>query len=237
MGFALITTAIVAGLGAIAYWMPRWPLQPLASAMMPSVITHFETAMKNEFALTIDDVTQGEVDAFCEILDILVQTEHKVTFFVISDCKTNPRSVALLKRAIKEGHLLSNHGMTNRMHARLSAKDLQQEIDDCDTFIQSLYDSCGIPRPRPLYYRPGSGMISTPMFKLSPIHYVTLGNIYPHDPAIRFPLINYLYLKGHPVHDGDIVILHNRQWTPALLRMWLPTLEHRSFPLNYFDKV
>ena len=65
---------------------------------------------------------------------------------------------------------------------------------------------------------------------------VTLGTVYPNDPIFLIPWWNYWYLRLH-IAGGDIVILHDRMWTPKMLDNLLPWLDHvniRSVPLVQF---
>jgi peptidoglycan/xylan/chitin deacetylase (PgdA/CDA1 family) len=188
----------------------------------------------NKIALTFDD---SPYTSLHEILHILDQYEEKATFFIISGQVTTQYK-EILKQAIKNGHQLGNHGHTNSMHALKSHNVLSDEITKCDNIIKQIYSEANVPLPKQMVYRPGCGLFNSMMLKLvKKLNYkLALGSVYPNDPIVIFPLINYLYLTYHIDH-GDIIILHDRRWTPQMLEMLLQWMNLHKFQSVTLDEI
>merc|ERR1712129_26924 len=58
-----------------------------------------------------------------------------------------------------------------------------------------------------------------------------ISNCFCHDPCIRSPRANALYLKCR-VRPGAIVCIHDRPWTPETLRRALPRLANKGMKLT-----
>jgi peptidoglycan/xylan/chitin deacetylase (PgdA/CDA1 family) len=173
----------------------------------------------------------------------------KATFFVIADEKT--RSSETIKshliNAIRDGHQLANHGTSETTHAFLSANALKSEVEQCDSFLNQLYEQAAnkndndrqtLSKP-PItidnnvnlkFYRPGGGLINPNTMSASqlPMHCLTLGTVYPHDPFSTSDWLNFQLIRAK-LAARDVVILHDRRWTPALLRRLLPWMQQNSF--------
>jgi len=78
------------------------------------------------FALTFDD---APTDNFERMLDVLKEHHVPATLFVIGDKLRDPESVALLKRAEKEGHLIENHSWDHPHLSKLSDDEIRHEIE------------------------------------------------------------------------------------------------------------
>jgi peptidoglycan/xylan/chitin deacetylase (PgdA/CDA1 family) len=182
----------------------------------------FVTKDVENIALTIDDVIYDK-SAFEEILSLLDSYNVKAVFFLIGG-SVNDENRPILIKAIKSGHVLGNHGMTNSMHASLSRINVEKEIKDCDNIIEELYKDANIKREKK-YYRPGHGFISSHISQIccNEGYKVILGSVYPRDPYITSPYINYIFITDR-IKDKDIIILHDREWTPHLLYILIPEL-------------
>jgi len=215
-----------------AYWMPKSIILSLGK-FYPMILTHTQKSIidsnKNnkvkQIALTFDDVPYSKDGSFREIIKLLDKHNMKGTFFVISN-NVNETSRKLLVDIVKNGHQLGNHGKKDIMHFKLNKENLTKEIMDCDKLIKSIYSEANVDQPKTMLYRPGCGFFNNMMLNLcEELNYIlTLGSVYPYDPAIQFPIINYLYLKYHISSSeiiNDIVILHDRSWTPSMLDMFL----------------
>lgn len=53
---------------------------------------------------------------------------------------------------------------------------------------------------------------------------LALGSVYPSDPIVFSNYLNYLYLIAH-IEPGDVIILHDRRWTPPMLDRLLPWMK------------
>ena len=65
---------------------------------------------------------------------------------------------------------------------------------------------------------------------------VALGSVYPNDPVMIFPWLNYLYLILH-ISAGDVVILHDRKWTVPMLKMLLPWMKKKGYDSVILNKM
>lgn len=85
--------------------------------------------------LTFD---QGYENGFTEpILDTLRSKNVKAIFFLTGDYAK--REPGLIKRMIKEGHILGNHGMTHASLPELSDNELEKEVTDLHEYILENY--------------------------------------------------------------------------------------------------
>jgi len=171
---------------------------------------------ENKIILTIDDIPYDDKN-FEIILNILNKYNCKATFFVISSLVTN-KNKNLLLNAIKSGHHLANHGIHNVMHARYNYSELEYEIETCQKKINELYIEANIKKPKIKYFRPGCGLVTNDMNKycIDNNYKIVLGTNYCSDPHISNLWLNKFYIKQH-LKDNDIIILHDRKWTPKLL--------------------
>jgi peptidoglycan/xylan/chitin deacetylase (PgdA/CDA1 family) len=97
----------------------------------------------------------------------------------------------------------------------LSQTELRREIETLDAVIE--------PHRRPnqtKWFRPGSGWFTPSVLRTAnELGYsVALGNIYPHDPQFEDPQRNADFILQR-VHEGSIIIIHDRPATPELLNI------------------
>lgn len=203
------------------------------------VLAKYDTPNKKTIFLTIDDVPYKE--SFEKIVDVLNKYNTRATFFVISDFITN-KNTPILLNAITSGHELANHGKTNKMAYRLTSKNFIYEIDECNRALINLYRKAG-KEFYSKFYRPGCGFFHEKMIKILDNKNMTLvlGSVYPYDPQISSSTINLAYLKSK-ISPGDIIVIHDRNWTIPLLEKLIPWLKNNNFDLltlsdsNYFKK-
>lgn len=215
----------------ICYWIPKFLIVHNGlNRFYPLVLTH--NSHQKDIALTFDDVpydNQNIGSSFEKILDVLDKYNMKATFFMISDYVTS-QNEHLLIRAIKTGHQIGNHGKTNSLHVIKSLDALEKEIDACDFKIRQLYEKANVPLPKTMVYRPGCGLFTQKMINLieKKNYKLTLGSVYPNDTFMMSGIINYYYLINH-IQKGDIVIMHDRGWTPGLLEWLLPWCKKNNY--------
>jgi peptidoglycan/xylan/chitin deacetylase (PgdA/CDA1 family) len=166
--------------------------------------------------LTIDDVPY-ETGEFEKILDVLNKYKCKATFFVISSL-VNESNRHLLISAIKNGHHLANHGVHNTMHALYYYDSLYNENEPCQQLINNLYKEAGVEKPKVKYFRAGVGIVTNAINRYCKDndYKIVLGTNYCSDPRISNVWLNEYYIKTH-LKPNDIIILHDRKWTPELL--------------------
>jgi len=213
---------------ATYYWLPKpIVLNMLLDRFFPQILSRVKTD-KGQIALTFDDLPYG---SHKEIIDLLNRNNMKGTFFMISGYLT-PDNEELFVDAVKQGHQLANHGQTNSMHALKSKEELHKEVNHCHDAIVRIYEKAGVPLPAHMFYRPGCGLFNKAILALSEQekfkgYQVALGSVYPNDPIVASSSINYWYLTQH-IEKGDVVILHDRKWTPGMLEKLLPWLTDKK---------
>ena len=203
----------------------------------PSVLTCARSG-RRRVAITIDDVPDGDVGSLEKILAELRAYNVCATFFVIASEDARVLENTLVDAVRNTRHQLANHGTSNCKHALLSAKEIREQVESCATFIDRVYNLAGRQAPRQRFYRPGSGFFTPSMFSLN--HRVTLGTIYPHDARISWVWLNVAFVKARlwlSGFDGDIVILHNRPWTPFVLRRIIPWLQEQNVEFVTLTKI
>lgn len=186
--------------------------------------------IKKTVYMTIDDVINN--DSFEEILDVLDEFNVKSTFFVISSL-INEKNIKLLSRAIQSGHHLANHGKTNCKHFLCSYNEFYDEIIDCEKLIEKIYIENNISKPKILYFRPGSGYVSKDIYDICKInnYKIVLGSIYPLDTKLPFPNLLYYYIITK-IKPNDIIILHDRKFTPSVLKKTLNYLKNNNYQIK-----
>lgn len=242
------------------YWLPKCIFITFLNKYCPSVLTHRSNKEK-KIALTFDDVPYGSHEGIVRLLD---RFQMKGTFFMISDAlrygdmehmkylnvdymSSHGKQITQtfkdarksnLAKIVHEGHQIANHGKTNSMHALKTYKSLAQEIETCDKDISDIYNLAGVSPPKTKFYRPGCGLFTSITTRYCRDHNykLTLGSVYPNDPIFFIPYLNYWYIRWH-LESGDVVIFHDRPWTPQMLRYLLPWLEKEGYKCVTLDEL
>jgi len=209
----------------MVYWLPKIIFIIFLENYYNDIVVRNKEIKYNYVALTFDDIPLGN---YFEIINLLDYYNMKATFLIISD-QVNEYDKYILINAVKNNHQLANHGKTHDMHYTKSIIDLSYEIQDCDKIINEIYFEANITNNNIKYYRPGSGFFGNTMLNyLSNNKYkLLLGSVYPWDVYIKNPTINFYYIKFH-IEPGDIIIMHDRNWTIDLLKKLLPWLQSNS---------
>lgn len=200
----------------VIYWQPRWFIHLLSS--WRTECTWYSPHGRR--VLTIDDAPGRAME---EILQILQETGCHCTFFCIGS-QVDESNRATLVRAIREGHHIANHGWRDARAGLQNHSQLMEEIWRTGELISELYREAGVEEPEIKYYRPGCGLYGPRLAKIAeklPGYRLVLGSLYPHDPQVPFSGINLFHIGSRWTND-DILILHDRSWTPATLRALLP---------------
>ncbi|KRX02398.1 Glycoside hydrolase/deacetylase, beta/alpha-barrel [Pseudocohnilembus persalinus] len=199
-----------------------------------SVIYYIEKPKFKQISLTIDDVPYGYEK---QIIGILDKLQIKATFFLIAN-NLQEEQIQFFAQAVKNGHQIANHGISNSIHALKNEKKFIKEILTCEKEIKKIYKISGKQMPKQKIYRPGSGFFNKRMIKnLKKLDYkIILGNNYPHDPQFPIPFLNEWYILRR-VEEGDIIILHDRKCTQKLLNSLLPKLIERGFKFKTIDEI
>ena len=184
---------------------------------------------KPRIALTFDDVpynTRWCSSAMPAILNLLRQHQCQATCFVIGSLVKESPEAQMLRGGIATGHLeLGNHGQTNSKHASLpNAASVECELTNCQAICK--YRELSLSN----YYRPGCGQVSLAILDAARNkgQTIVLGDVYSFDCWFPLPLLHWAFILNK-VRDGSIVILHDRPWTPLLLKYLLPGLRAHGF--------
>ncbi|WP_432842145.1 polysaccharide deacetylase family protein [Dactylosporangium sp. CA-092794] len=116
----LIGLALLALLGAAAYWLLMSPFAP-SSRDYP----YRGPAAERVVALTFDDGPNEPYTS--QMLDILAEHGIRATFFHVGQCVERHPEVAL--RAIEAGHVLGNHSMSHRFGTYLRPRAYEREVE------------------------------------------------------------------------------------------------------------
>jgi peptidoglycan-N-acetylglucosamine deacetylase len=211
------------GLAAVAatlLWLqPEWLLDQLA-ARYPGCLYRVPTD-RRVVALTLDD---GPDSLTPSILDELRQHSARATFFLLSS--RVPGHEATVRRIVREGHELANHGTTDRAAIRLAPDEFAQDLADAKRALEAF--------GRVRWARPGSGWYSQRMVVQMGRsgHRCALGSVYPFDAAIPWSWLSRRHLLAN-VRPGAIIVLHEgggrTRRTLAVLRDALPELRARGY--------
>jgi len=211
-----------------------------------NVICKNERVTRKVCALTIDDAPSQDADLFERLLDVLKLHKVRVTFFIAASYVSTRKHEELLKRAIAEGHLLSNHCSEDRSYFWYNAKDFEADLKNCQQTIDR-FQTTDTER----WFRPPNGQLSGTMTKvlLSQGYKIALGDVWGQDPAISDVeyQANYLVSETRP---GSISIIHcperkkgklsHRVQTLPILEKALPRLladGYEFLTLNALDRT
>lgn len=193
-------------------------------ARFPEVLFQAQTT-KKIVALTIDDTPSVHTN---QILDILKDNDASATFFVIGG--QVPGNEQILSDIVKAGSELGNHAMHDEPSISLPSADLDRQIREVDSLINSAYKDAGKKRG-PNYFRPGSGVFSQRVLDVvTTAGYRTiLGSIYPHDPFISVWRMNAWHILSM-LRPGAVIICHDRRsWTVPMLKKVVPAMKKKGY--------
>lgn len=223
---------IIVGIMLIIYWLPKFIVINALECLYPKIITR--NPKSKYTSLTFDDMPNGNHKAIIEILD---SYGMKGTFFIISGQITT-HDMDIFIDAVKNGHQLANHGHTDSAHFLKIPYQFLKEITKCDNKIKEIYTIAGVDLPKKMFYRPGCGVFNRKIMDIIPLfqYKLALGSVYPNDPLIRNSNINYWYLKWHIDH-GDAVVLHDRPWTPPMLKKLCKWMQQHGLKSVTMDEL
>lgn len=172
-------------------------LNPTIPSLVRTPGTYYmATTQEKVVALTFDD-GPDPIDTPV-ILDILKEKEVRATFFVLGKAaQSNP---ALLKRLVKEGHEIGNHGFSHDYKQRYLVK----EMDQTD---QAVFAATG---NHTYFYRPPGGLVSKPQLEAAKQngHLVVLWSVDSKDwrnPGVK-PIVDNVMKNVFP---GSIILMHD----------------------------
>ena len=148
-----------------------------------------------------------------QILDVLKANEMPAAFFLVGNyIEKNPD---LVRRMVREGHIVGNHTMHHYDMSRLSDKAaFSKELTDLEALYQ---ETVGAPMPK--YYRPPQGIYSEENLKMAQeLGYKTVfwSLAYVDWNNDSQPTPEQAFRKLLPrTHNGAVVLLHSTSKTNA----------------------
>jgi peptidoglycan/xylan/chitin deacetylase (PgdA/CDA1 family) len=191
------------------------------------------TGNGKQLFLTFDD---GPLYCTPRILDLLAETNHKATFFVIGRNLHNPQLRQFAVRALREGHDIGNHSYNHPDFSTISARRAFKEIWATHLLIQEIIAEAGVePEEQDLYFRFPYGVDGNRSNReavrqfLGELNYGTAWwDLDTHDWQMElrwFPRspsrVIAMLTKARPL---DVVLLHDRDKTARYLPQMLKTL-------------
>lgn len=151
-----------------------------------------------------------------QLLDGLAARGAKATFFILgqsideSICSEKvPKNRALVKRMIKEGHVVGNHSYSHPLLSKCSKEKVREELTRTSELIKELTGAY------PIYMRPPGGAAATapwvreianPMITVCWGYFDTKDWKYKNKERIVKIIVDH-------VIDGDIILLHDNYVT------------------------
>jgi len=162
-----------------------------------------------EVALTFDDAPCDPA-MMAKLLDILKRRGANATFFVISSfVKKSDAHKEIMKRAVREGHEVANHGCYDKPMNQMTESQFKQQLLECEEVLLDLNPDFG-KYGHPKLFRAPCGIQSSVMTKVLKDHgyQSILGLCYSFDANIHNqPQFHFKTLKSL-LFSGSIVIQH-----------------------------
>lgn len=211
---------------------------PVANATMDYLkkfdAYYAEDTDKKELFLTFDAGYENGHTA--KILDTLKKHHVKATFFVVGNfIETSPD---LVKRMVKEGHLVGNHTFTHPDMSEIATEEaFRQELAK----LEDLYEKTTGKKMKK-YYRPPQGKYSESNLKMAKkMGYHTIFwslayvDWYESDQPTREEALEKMVPRIHP---GAIVLLHSTSATNAqVLDELLTKWEDKGYSFKRVDQL
>lgn len=211
---------------------------PVANASMDYLkkfdAYYAEDTDKKELFLTFDAGYENGHTA--KILDTLKKHNVKATFFVVGNfIETSPD---LVKRMVKEGHLVGNHTFTHPDMSEIATEEaFRQELSK----LEDLYEKTTGKKMKK-YYRPPQGKYSESNLKMAKeMGYHTIFwslayvDWYESDQPTREEALEKMVPRIHP---GAIVLLHSTSATNAqVLDELLTRWEEKGYSFKRVDQL
>lgn len=215
----------------------RCTLMGVASGTRGGNVFFYKDGETRKIALTIDDAPSRSVEHFRQLLDVLKESRVLVTFQVISDHASTEEHVDLLRRAVQEGHQLTNHSTKDQKCLGLTEEEFEERLDACQTFIEGI--SPGVRK----WFRPPSGFMNATMRRvlLRKGYEVCLGDCFSSDPKVD-DVDFHVRTLSRAVRGGSVLILHCpestcRQQTLELIPRLASELRNLDFEFATLDEL
>lgn len=231
---ARIRRLVAAALGVLVLVAVLWWLSPLlfrAADRVSGGALYRVPGADSAVALTIDDAPTPAGTR--EILGVLEEYGARATFFLIG--RRAARHPAPVRELIRAGHGLGHHMWRDERSLGLDSAVFERRLVRTD----SLLDRFG---GGTRWLRTGGGLYSSSMRRTARRHgyRIVLGDVYPFDPAVRWPALTARMILAW-VEPGSIIILHDGEGraarTAEVLRRILPALERRGLEVVTLDEL
>lgn len=172
-------------------------------------------------ALTVDDAPTRPGTR--EILRALEEHGARATFFLIG--RRAARHPDLVEELLRRGHGVGHHMWWDERSLGLDSAVFETRLERTDSVLGRFGGS--------RWLRPGGGLYSTSMGRVARRHgyRIVLGDVYPFDPAVRWPALTASMILAW-AEPGSIIILHDGEGraarTAGVLRRILPALQRRG---------
>ena len=101
-----------------------------------------------KIVLTYDDHPAKKTDA---LLDLLKKRNVKATFFY--NTESFNKNQRILKRIVKEGHILASHNRTHKLARSLTQAEFKSDLKQSILAVEKIYRSAGIVDNKGVYFR------------------------------------------------------------------------------------
>ncbi len=196
----------------------------VAASDSAAVYSHANESKK--IALTFDDGPHYKYTA--EILDILAENHAKATFFVVGQLAE--RYPELVLRELAEGHEVANHTYSHPKLAKLTPRELSEELTKCERVLNEIADY------RPKLFRPPEGYLghATETIAAESDYTPVLWTVDTRDWA-HTPVETIVATVLERTESGSIILCHDfigrDSPTPDALRELLPRLKEEGYEL------
>lgn len=172
--------------------------------MYPTVL--FRVDSHRRIGLSIDDAPATTSGSTFAILKTLKTFNVKATFFVIGSHAAS--SPSLMQAIVDDGHEVGHHHWQDYRSISLNDEEFQRDMQRTTQVI----GACR-------WFRPGGGLFSARCLALAQRAGLrtALGSVYPWDAHIQSSTHSSWFVCRN-VNPGDIIVLHDRPWTPLALQ-------------------
>ena len=201
-----------------------------ASALAaPVVPLHGNLLDKRQVVLSFDDGPNNATSPI--LLDVLARHGLHALFFHVGVNIDNP---SLMRRFMRAGHCVGVHTMHHAHLTKLSARDAEQEIDDCVDAFRNVTGE------RPFFFRPPYGETSSALTRIVAERGMAsfMWDFDSSDWMVHHALAKRI---GAQLHRHGILLMHEYQWTTDELEQIVQTIAAHGFeivhPIELFDRA
>ena len=205
--------ALPAGAWGLSYSQPGQPPQGPASQEQLKALdaAYLGNTQEKVLYLTFDAGYENGYTA--QILDVLQKHQVKAAFFLVGNYLE--RNADLVRRMVKEGHIVANHTMHHPDMSKIAdMASFQKELQDLENLF---YEVTG--KSLPKYYRPPQGIYSQQNLEMAKaLGYKTVfwSLAYADWDNKKQPTREYALEKlTSRIHNGAVILLHSTSKTNA----------------------